>query len=846
MFSARRVGVKSSGPDEGKGPRRANSGEMTWTTAALLRLSAGAVLVLHVSAATAEVPVSAQVTPPVALGSTDVPYPAGATGDAVINLELVVESDGSVSSAFVLDGVEPFADAAHLAALTWKFAPARRGDTPVAARIRARVEFHRPLMAPPPSPASTTSGVPAAAPPPASVAAPSGPAPVAEAPIEVTVRGYRHEIGQTTLSAADVREMPGAFGDPFRAVEALPGVTPVASGIPFFYVRGAPPNDNGYFVDGIRIPLLFHVGIGEGVIHPALLDRVDFYPGAPPAAYGGFAGAIIAGQTRDPAPQPHGEANLRLFDAGGLVETPFADGRGSALVAGRYGYPGPILGAITSSVKLDYWDYQARASWRLGDRDTIGVFAFGSHDYLGTVPQRGGISSNQVVEQIGSDFHRLDLRYDHALPGGHLRLAGTLGYDLQGGAGESDGAPPSTVTDRSAALRLEVDTKVSPSLRVRGGLEGRIDGYSFEQGMLPPDPNGPPPAPFPASASPPPTDITGAAHLDLVWRVTPRVELVPGLRVGVFESHRDQERTTVPAVDPRLSVRVSITPAVASISTVGISHQYPALRTGPVPGLIMSIPGFPVGDNQLQRVVQASQGLELSLPGEVTLTTTGFLSLWSGLTDVTAMCLQVMPPTTPPQADPNATPPAVPFVCPDDQPVDGHAYGFELLVRRPLSKRLSGWLSYTLSRSTREAHFATLSGGTAGANVVSEFDRTHVLNAILAYDLGRRWRLGGRFVFYTGAPYSDLSGNVPVPPYNDHRGPPFYRLDVRLEKRWSLGKDRSIALVIEGLNVTLSRETSTLGMNCMGDMTPQGGTTQCTPSRFGPLTIPSIGVEAFF
>jgi TonB family protein len=792
------------------------------------------------------------VTPPSAQGSTDVAYPAGAQGDATVQLELTVEVDGTVSSAVVLDGVEPFAEVARATAMTWKFTPALRDGGAVAARIRARVEFHlpqRPAQATP-SPAAPPA---VAAPAPAPISPPSSAAgSTSEAPIEVTVRGTRNEIGQTTLSAADVREMPGAFGDPFRAVEALPGVNPVASGIPYFYVRGAPPNDNGYFVDGVRVPLLFHIGIGEGVIHPALLERVDLLPGAPPATYGGFAGGIIAGQTREPAAVPHGQANIRLFDAGALVETPFGDDRGSVLVAGRYGYPGPILGAITSSVKLGYWDYQARTTWRLGPRDTIGVFAFGSHDYLGTVPQRGGSSSSQVVEQIGSDFHRLDLRYDHALGGGRLRIAGTLGYDLQGGAGESDGAAPSTITDRSAAVRLAVDERITPSLRVRTGFDARIDDYSFQQGTLPPDNSGAVTPPFPASANPPPTNMSGGVYADVVWRPAPRLEIVPGVRAGVFESDRSSApsgadaRTTVPAIEPRLSARIAVTPTVASISTVGISHQYPALRIGPVPGLIMSIPGFPFGDSQPQRAVQASQGTEVSLPGEITLTATGFLSLWSGLTDLTASCIQIMPPTTPPQTDPNAPPPTIPFVCPDDQPVDGHAYGLELLIRRPLSKRLSGWLSYTLSRSTRDAHFVTLSGAVAAAHVASEFDRTHVLNAILAYDLGRRWRAGGRFVFYTGAPYSDLAGNVPVPPYNDHRGPPFFRVDVRLEKRWAWGKERSIALVIEGLNVTLSREVTTLGMKCMADMTPQGGTTQCTPSRFGPLTIPSIGVEAFF
>src|SRR5262249_24252238 len=158
-------------------------------------------------------------------------------------------------------------------------------------------------------------------------------------------------------------------------------------------------------------------------------------------------------------------------------------------------------------------------------------------------------------------------------------------------------------------------------------------------------------------------------------------------------------------------------------------------------------------------------------------------------------------------------------------------FGVELLLRRPLSKRLSGWLSYTLSRSTRETHFVTADGATAIATVPSEFDRTHVLNAIVAYDLGYRWRAGARFVFYTGAPFSALLGNVPVPPYNAYRDPPFFRLDLRLEKRWPLGRYGSIAFVFEGQNVTLSKESTGLGIDCTEIVSSAGGTNACTRAR---------------
>jgi hypothetical protein len=566
---------------------------------------------------------------------------------------------------------------------------------------------------------------------------------------------------------------------------------------------------------------------------------------------------VIDGQTRDPATTPHGEVNLRLIDSGALLETPLDDGRGSVLAAGRYGYPGPLVSAISSNVALGYWDYQTRATWRIADRDTIGVFAFGSHDYLGTASTNNG-QTGPIVETLGSDFHRVDLRYDRELEGGHIRVAATLGYDSQGGAGGGDksGSGPvvTTVTNLSAATRLQVDKKLSSAVRVRGGADAEADHYGFAQGQAQADQ-----PQVPSSSDPPPTNITWGAHADVVWRVTPRVEIVPGVRFDVFDGSRAngpsgaRASTIVPAVDPRLSTRVTIAPWLSWLSSFGLTHQYPVLRVGGVPALLVSVPGFPTGDSQLQTAAQASQGLELTLPADFTLTTTGFMSGWSGLTDLTNQCIQIMPAMSPPQglAPPqngNSMPQPVPWTCPSNDPTHGIAYGVEVLLRRPLSKRLSGWLSYTLSRSTRDQHFLTPSGGDVQATVASDYDRTHVLNAILAYDLGRRWRAGGRFVFFTGTPYSSMLGNLPLPPYNDQRTSPFYRVDVRLEKRWPFAKDGYIAFIAEVQNVTLNKEETSYGLKCTSKQTSPNAsfTTQCTPNTFGPLTIPSVGVEASF
>ena len=71
-------------------------------------------------------PVAPELVPPHLLASGTVPYPEGATGNVVVTLTLVVNRDGTVRSAEVTHGDEPFAGAAVAAARDFRFAPATR------------------------------------------------------------------------------------------------------------------------------------------------------------------------------------------------------------------------------------------------------------------------------------------------------------------------------------------------------------------------------------------------------------------------------------------------------------------------------------------------------------------------------------------------------------------------------------------------------------------------------------------------------------------------------------------------------------------------------------------------
>lgn len=607
------------------------------------------------------------------------------------------------------------------------------------------------------------------------------PAKEAEEPIEVTVRGKKRDPPPppTSLRRDEVREIPGAFGDPFRAIESMPGVTPIASGLPFFYVRGAPPGNVGYFLDGIRVPYLYHIGLGPSVVHPGMIERVDLYPGGYPARFGRFTGGIVTAETSPPRPELHGEYNVRLFDLGALAETGFDEERGTALVAFRYSYSAALLSLIVPEVKLDYRDFAARVSYDVTPDDRVTLVSFGAYDLLGEV------KSDVLYVLFGSEFYRSDVRWDHRFDADtQVRVAVTTGWEQTRIPNQ-----PRNAADTLLGARIEASHAASHSLFVRAGADVQLDHFQADD-----FPNADPDDPeirrfnamFPAR-----DDLAVGAHTEVTLRGD-GVEVTPGIRGDVFRSGG----STAFGIDPRIASRIRLSDRVAVLHTFGVAHQPPAF--------VIPLPGLAIGNLRggLQTSLQASAGVEVGVYDATTLTLTAFENVFLDMSDT----LAVLRP-----GDESLT---------REERSQGSTHGFEVYLKRKLTQRFGGYLSYTLSRSMRSV---------GNEKFPSGFDRTHVASAAAAYDLGRRWRVGSRFVLYTGVPKIPNPNGLVPPPREEHpeRDPTFYRLDLRAEKRWMLGKSAWIAFVAEVMNATLNEET------LLGE-------------EIGPVTIPSVGVEGAF
>lgn len=112
----------------------------------------------------------------------------------------------------------------------------------------------------------------------------------------------------------------------------------------------------------------------------------------------------------------------------------------------------------------------------------------------------------------------------------------------------------------------------------------------------------------------------------------------------------------------------------------------------------------------------------------------------------------------------------------------GRAYGAELYLKKATGK-LTGWISYTFSRSERK-----IRGINDGDWFPNRFDRTHNLYVVAQYSLNKKWDFAANFVLSSGTPTTFYSSQYTIQGYivpdpggsirNNIRNPYYHRLDV--------------------------------------------------------------------
>jgi TonB family protein len=591
-------------------------------------------------------------------------------------------------------------------------------------------------------------------------------------PLDVTVTAPRprKEVSRTVLTAAEIDKVPGAAGDPLGVVQNFAGVGRAPFGFAgLIIVRGAAPEDTQIFVDGAAVPNIYHFGGLRSVIPVGILESIEFYPGNFSPMYGRAIGGIIDVQIKKLQPKKvGGYADVNLFDTGVFLEIPLGN-KGGVAIAGRRSYFDVLLnaavpdGATNSFVTAPrYYDYQLVANYRPAPAHDIRAFVFGSDDRLALLfGNPADLDSEAATNRLSatSTFYRTLASYKY-VPGTRLEnnLRASWGQDFQK---FSAGRFFFDLTINLGQIRDNLRYKLSETLTLHVGADALLSSTDLSVRLPPPPKEGEPPQTGfnPNDAITTELDnvvwYSQAAFAELEWKPTPKLLVLPGLRLDYFS------RIHQVVLQPRLTARWQFIDKFTAKGGVGLFVQEPFFDE--------TDSNFGNPALKAENALHTSAGVEYKPLPYLTFDITGFYKhLWSLVSFTDA----VRDDGRPLLYDNNGK---------------GRIYGMEMVARHEFANKLSGWIAYTLLRSER------LDSGQTEYRLF-DFDQTHILTMVGIYQLPRNWQVGSRFRIVSGNPSTPVIGSVfnagadrYDPIYggvNTARNPLFHQLDVRVDKRW--------------------------------------------------------------
>jgi hypothetical protein len=214
---------------------------------------------------------------------------------------------------------------------------------------------------------------------------------------KVEVRGDVFQGGdspatvETTLTSTEIRETSTVFADdPFRAVQALPGVSAEGNNEFFaeFSVMGAPFSSVSIYIDDVLVPSPFHEignsaeGASLGVLTSEVVEEMKLLPAAYPEKFGDAVGAALDVRTREGsrgAPLfrlTAGIAASELLGEGGLGGAR----KGSWLVSARKSYINYLVqNRVPNAADVGFYDGDLKLNYDLTPRQNLSFFATDGH-----------------------------------------------------------------------------------------------------------------------------------------------------------------------------------------------------------------------------------------------------------------------------------------------------------------------------------------------------------------------------------------------------------------------------------------------------------------------------------
>ncbi|GAA5219456.1 TonB-dependent receptor [Membranihabitans marinus] len=216
-------------------------------------------------------------------------------------------------------------------------------------------------------------------------------------------------IGRISISPIALAQIP-SYGekDVFRSLQLLPGISGSNESSSGLYVRGGTPDQNLVLFDGFTVYHVDHLFGFFSAFNANAIKDVQLYKGGFESKFGGRISSVVDMTGKDGNTE---ELNMgfgiSMLSFNGFVESPFLNGKGSVLIAGRRsfqsGFYSNIFDSYTEANETStevnqnlgrrfaqqevqpttyFYDLNAKISYRFSDDDILSLSFYNGEDNL--------------------------------------------------------------------------------------------------------------------------------------------------------------------------------------------------------------------------------------------------------------------------------------------------------------------------------------------------------------------------------------------------------------------------------------------------------------------------------
>jgi len=588
------------------------------------------------------------------------------------------------------------------------------------------------------------------------------------------------EMSTFKMDIKTIQKIPSLMGevDIIKAIQLLPGVQSVGEGSSGFSVRGGAPDQNLILLDEATVYNASHLMGFFSIFNNDAIKDVKLYKGDIPANFGGRLASVLDVRMI--------EGNSKKFEVNGgigiiasrlTVEGPIVKDRCSFMISGRRTYADIFLPLSSNkdlqNNRLYFYDLNAKINYRINDNNQ--VFLSG---YFGRDVFKNDAAAMRWGNETGT------LRWNHLfskqLFSNFTFVYTNYRYYLGTPAGENNSFEwISSLRDLGLKADFSYYLNTNNTIRFGAAVVYHMFNPGLVQGLGDQ-------TVFKSVQVPNNYAVESDVYASNEQRIGNHFTIKYGLRFSLFQNigpgtvfHYDSNYNAIDStvykdgvlyqnyagLEPRLGFLFDFNEKSSIKASYSRTFQYLQLAQNSTVGTPLDI-WFPASPNVKPQISdQIALGYFRNFRRNTIETSVEVYYKWMqnviDFKDFAQLLLNNKLES-------------------EIRTGKAWSYGIEFLVRLN-EKKVSGWISYTYSRTFRQIKEIN-----DGNPYPAPYDKPNNISIVLNYNIGKRWSVSATWVYATGAAVTfptgraEIGGNI-IPIYSDrnaYRYQDYHRLDL--------------------------------------------------------------------